>query len=150
MRSAKVMALAATVIGGLLSLALAAPAAAQGSGASSAASESSRIDVSQCRLVSFDDAVVVVSGEKTKELTLVVSGMRSSTNVQIKLVPVTYIQTPKYWLIEVIGCSVGIGLPVVTPYTVKLDVTHTVGTVGIEVLGSNGSKLIEVFPPTSK
>jgi hypothetical protein len=45
----------------------------------------------------------------------------------------------------VIGCSSGIGLPVLTPYTAKLDVTHTVGTIGIVVVGANGSLKIPVF-----
>ena len=131
----------------VLATTLAAPAHA------ATASSTTRADAvsGQCAPASFDSAAVTsISSGTAGTLTLVVTGTKTSTNVTINLVPVIYIQQPVYWEIDVIGCTSGIGLPVLTPYTAKLDVTNTVGKVGIEVVGSNKSELIPVFPTASE
>jgi hypothetical protein len=51
---------------------------------------------------------------------------------------------PLYWGIEVVGCQHGIGLPATAPYTVALDITHLLGTTGIEVIGASSTKKIKV------
>jgi len=133
MKSALVVAAAVAT---LLGPALAAPAAT----AAPAPSDSDST-ATLCALTSFDDATIDVD-PKSGMLTLVVSGMRPATNVEIELVPLVYIQQPIYWGIQVLGCASGIGLPVLTPYTEKLDVTNTLGTSGIAVIGANGSALL--------
>jgi hypothetical protein len=50
----------------------------------------------------------------------------------------------------VVGCLRGIGLPVLTPYTVALPLDGVRGIHGVEVVGANGRKRLEVPPgPTT-
>ena len=62
----------------------------------------------------------------------------------VELSPLIYIRQPEYWGIEVVGCQNGIGLPQTAPYTVALDITHLLGTKGIEVIGASGRKQLNV------
>jgi len=64
--------------------------------------------------------------------------------MKVELLPLIYIRQPEYWGIEVVGCQSGIGLPVMTPYHVTLDISHLLGTVGIEVIGAGASRKIKV------
>lgn len=95
-----------------------------------------------CRLVDFDTAVVFSRGPAARPLTLVVSGQAPASNYKVTLEPVVYVQQPDFWEIDVVGCAEGIGLPVLTPYKVSLDITNTVGTRGIVVVGSNKAQRI--------
>ena len=61
-----------------------------------------------------------------------------------ELSPVIYIRQPEYWEIEVQGCQRGLGLPVLTPYTVALRLGGTIGTKGVEVVGATRSQRIDV------
>jgi hypothetical protein len=140
MKPLRILTITSVAIAALLASVLAAPA-----GAATPSRATAAAAVDQCGLASFDSASVL-RDTTTSKLTLLVSGTKSATNVTIKLVPAIYVQQPPFWVIEVFGCSSGIGLPVLTPYTAKLDVTHTVGTIGIEVVGSNGSQQIPLFP----
>lgn len=74
---------------------------------------------------------------------LVVSGKKSSTNIEVGLNPAVYIRQPEYWEIEVVGCRKGIGLPMVVSYVATLDLQGTVGTKGMNVIGANGEKKID-------
>ena len=48
-----------------------------------------------------------------------------------------------------VGCLRGIGLPVLTPYTVALPLDGVRGMHGVEVVGANGRKRVEVPPSTT-
>ena len=43
-----------------------------------------------------------------------------------------------------VGCQSGIGLPQTAPYHVALDISHLLGTKGIEVIGASTKKQINV------
>ena len=64
--------------------------------------------------------------------------------MEVRLVPLVYIQRPDYWGIEVIGCQSGIGLPMEAPYAVTLDITHVLGKKGIEVIGATRTEKRDV------
>src|SRR5215813_4830372 len=80
-----------------------------------------------CRLIDFKEAEVR-PGFVNKTWFLIVSGMKPWLNMTVELHPRVYIRQPEYWGIEVVGCLRGIGLPVMTPYHVVLDISHTRGT----------------------
>jgi hypothetical protein len=77
---------------------------------------------------------------------LIVSGQKPYVNMHIDLVPLIYIRQPEYWEIEVVGCLRGIGLPVLTPYTVSLPLDGVRGVQGIEVVGATRRKRVHVPP----
>lgn len=80
---------------------------------------------------------------------LAVSGRKPYANMEVRLEPRVYVQQPEYWAIEVIGqLPGGIGLPVVTPYTVSLPLTGIIGTKGIEVVGADRSERRDLRPRT--
>src|SRR4029434_9127180 len=81
---------------------------------------------------------------------LIVTGTKPFVNMQVELMPLTYIRQPDYWEIEVVGCLRGIGLPVLTPYTVSLPLDGVRGVHGVEVVGANGRKRLDVPPITTK
>jgi hypothetical protein len=96
-----------------------------------------------CRLIDFDD-VKVVPGFIPKTFILIVSGTKPWVTMKVELHPLIYIRQPEYWGIEVVGCQSGIGLPTTAPYQVALDISHTLGTKGIEVIGASTKKQISV------
>jgi hypothetical protein len=147
MKPVRVLTMTAVAAAAFLASALATPAEATISSDTTARVTTDAID-SQCVLVSFDSASLVPDSA-TKRITLVVTGTSVSSNVKIELRPSIYIQQPDYWTIKVFGCTSGIGLPVLTSYTAKLDVTGTVGKIGVEVLGTNGSLLLPLTPVKS-
>ncbi|SDT88371.1 hypothetical protein [Stappia sp. ES.058] len=89
-----------------------------------------------CRLIDFDKAELQTE-DGGKRLFLVVSGEKPTVSMRVELRPLYYVMQPEYWGVEVVGCVSGIVLPAVAPYTEALDVTHTMGTKGIEVIGAN-------------
>ena len=96
-----------------------------------------------CRLIDFQQAEVR-PGFVPNTFFLIVSGMKPWLNMKVELQPLIYIKQPEYWGIEVVGCLSGIGLPVVTPYHVWLDISHARGTKGIEVIGASERKQIKI------
>src|ERR1700761_5440184 len=80
-----------------------------------------------CRLIDFKEAEVR-PGIIKDTFFLIVSGVKPWLNMTVELNPLVYIRQPEYWGIEVVGCLHGIGLPVVTPYSVFLDISHLRGT----------------------
>lgn len=119
---------------------IAAPAAVAAPGAASAYA----IRPVPCQPVSVDTARVVPN-IKAGEFILVVTGNKPATNIAIEFMPLVYDQKPDYWEIGVLGCPVGIGLQVITPYTAKFDVTSYVGTAGILVKGADSSIKIDLW-----
>lgn len=91
---------------------------------------------SGCRIIDFDSAEVV-PGIVPKTFFLIVSGTKPMLTMKVDLVPLIYVKQPDYWGIEVVGCQSGIGLPMVAPYHVVLDISHLLGTEGIEVIGAS-------------
>ena len=87
---------------------------------------------SSCRLIEFEKADVV-PGFVPKTFFLIVAGTKPWATMKVELHPLIYIRQPEYWGIEVVGCQAGIGLPMTAPYHVALDITHLLGTKGIEV-----------------
>ena len=79
-----------------------------------------------------------------KTFILIVSGTKPWVTMKVELHPLIYIRQPEYWGIEVVGCQSGIGLPTTAPYQVALDISHTLGTKGIEVIGASTKKQISV------
>ena len=49
-----------------------------------------------------------------------------------------------------VGCLRGIGLPVLTPYTVSLPLDGVRGVQGIEVVGAHRRKRVHVLPRPMK
>ncbi len=96
-----------------------------------------------CRLIDFTK-VEVRPGFVPKTFFLIVSGTKPWMTMKVELHPLIYIRRPEYWGIEVVGCQSGIGLPAAVPYHAVLDITHHLGTKGIEVIGASAKKRIKV------
>jgi len=100
-----------------------------------------------CRLIDFQQADVkpAPSPAGTVVYVLTVSGVKPSMSQTVKLVPVTYIQQPDYWRIEVQACDPAeVGLPATGPYTVSLTITGTMGKKGIEVAGATRTQRFDL------
>lgn len=102
-----------------------------------------------CRLIDFAKCEVR-PGFLPDTYVLIVAGMQPYANMRVELVPLIYIRQPDYWEIEVVGCLRGIGLPVLTPYTVSLPLDGVRGIHGVEVVGANRRKRLDVPPITTK
>lgn len=101
------------------------------------------------RLIDFRDAEVR-PGFVDETWFLIVSGVAPCSNMTVSLVPLVYIQQPDYWGIEVIGTLPGgICQTALKPYMVTLDISHTLGKLGIEVIGARRTEKIDV-PPRGK
>ena len=100
-------------------------------------------------LIDFERADVISPMIYPPQPRLVVSG-RLPYPMTVELVPVTYIQTPEYWAIEVISTVVGgpgpTPMPAITnvPYIVELDLQGVCGDLGVEVIGANKTEQIPV------
>jgi len=105
-----------------------------------------------CRLIDFVEVKIKTckkeEGEKCipPRYYLVVRGTKRWVNMDVRLVPVVYIQQPEYWLIEVVGCLHGVGLPAEAPYIVSIPLDGITGTKGIEVIGATRSEERQVPP----
>ncbi len=98
-----------------------------------------------CRVIDFDSAQVITLPTQPPRYVLVVSGNKPYLNLEVSLTPLVYIRQPEYWGIEVVGCLPEVGLPAVVPYVVRRDLTGTVGTCGIEVIGASRSDKIDIM-----
>ena len=98
---------------------------------------------SSVRLIDFDE-VDVRPGIVPNTFILIVTGTKPYMNMKVKLVPLVYIRQPEYWGIEVTGTLPGIGLPALALYTVSIPLDGIRGTKGIEVIGANTKKQIDV------
>lgn len=97
-----------------------------------------------CRVIDFDTAQVITLRTEPPRHVLIVSGKKPYFNMEVSLSPLVYIRQPEYWGIEVVGCLPEVGLPVVTPYVVRLDLSGTLGTCGIEVIGASRTEKIDI------
>ena len=98
---------------------------------------------STCRLIDFDKADVV-PGFVSQTFFLIAAGTKPWLTMRVALHPLIFIQRPEYWGIEVVACQEGIGLPQTAPYHVALDITHLLGSKGIEVIGASSKKQFNV------
>ncbi len=98
---------------------------------------------STCRLIDFDKADVV-PGFVSNIFFLIVAGTKPWATMKVELHPLICIRQPKYWGIEVVACQEGLGLPTTAPYHIALDITHLLGTKGIEVIGASSKKRFNV------
>ena len=130
----------------LVACALVAAGVVFGVPAASAAPDTGAAVGSACRPIDFTKAFVRALDTSPRELWLVVTGLKPSSNTEVLLLPVTYIRQPEYWEIQVLGCTRGLGLPVLTPYTASLPLNGTIGTKGVEVVGATRSLRIDVSP----
>jgi hypothetical protein len=94
------------------------------------------------KLIDFQNARVV-GGTKTGYF-LLVWGRKPYLNMEVSLRPLVYVQQPDYWGIQVIGTMSGVGIPVVVPYHVHIPLQGSMGKKGVEVIGANKSKKINV------
>ena len=136
MRRRMTTTLTTTALGLAVALSTASPSlAATGSAAGERVAASAP---EQCQTIDFEKAVVtpLATTGTTVRNRLTVTGQKPAANVRVTLVPVVYIKQPDFWEITVTGCSSGIGLPVLTPYTATFDFTGSLGRCGIEVAGA--------------
>src|SRR5215212_11763681 len=98
---------------------------------------------SSVKLITFDYAKVI-SGIVPGKFILLVAGNKPYVNMNVVLSPLIYIRKPDYWGIEAVGSLSGPGLPAVTPYIATIPLDGIIGTKGIEVIGSNKRKKINV------
>lgn len=143
MKTARTVPLSVVAAAALLASAFALPAAAA---APAGGAPHGGTPTTSCSAAEFDSATVQ-RDPSSGSTTLIVTGVKRSSNVSIELTPVVYIRQPEYWLILVNGCGSGMGMPVLTPYVVKRDITGSIGTLGIEVRGSNQAVTIPIARP---
>lgn len=98
---------------------------------------------SSCRLIDFDD-VQVVPGLILRTYFLVAKGTKPWVTMDVGLHPLLYATRPEFTGIEVVGCQNGIGLPQAALFSAAIEITHLIGTRGIEVIGASARKKIEI------
>jgi hypothetical protein len=109
-----------------------------------------RPPASTFRLIDFEEATILNLATFPGRLALQVSGQKPYANMKVSLEPVVYVRQPEYWEIEVVGSLSGVGLPVVTPYTVTLPLAGTIGTRGIDVVGATTFQRFDILPGNTK
>lgn len=97
-----------------------------------------------CRVIDFESAEVLTLSTMPPRHVLVVRGEKPYLTMQVDLIPLVYIRQPEYWGINVVGCLHEGGLPAVAAYVAKLDLDGTIGTRGIDVIGTNRSERIGI------
>jgi hypothetical protein len=90
----------------------------------------------------------IIPGILDNTFFLQVAGKKPYSNLKVYLCPLTYIQQPEYWGIEVVGDFSGILLPVITTYQIPekepLSLSGIIGKIGIELIWSDYSEKIVV------
>jgi hypothetical protein len=113
--------------------------------------ESADLSTSETRhTIDFDRVDISALDVFPPRFTLHVSGTKPYQNMHVSLHPMTYIQSPEYWGIEVVGSLSGIGVPALAPYSVSLALDRLgtplfLGTLGIEVIGASRSEKLAVL-----
>lgn len=102
-----------------------------------------QVEAPACRPISFTNADVVRTDDGHR---LVVSGSAPYANMEVRLVPATYVTRPTYWEISVVGCLPnGAGYPALRAYDTALDLRGTLGSRGVRV----GDQTFDVRTRTS-
>jgi hypothetical protein len=97
------------------------------------------------KLVDFKEAEIR-PGFVNNTYFLVVTGTKPYLNMEVRLIPLVYVQQPDYWGIEVVGTLPGVGLPAEADYTVSISIDGIRGTKGVEVIGATERKTLAVPP----
>ena len=100
------------------------------------------------QLIDFVRADVITPMIYPPKPTLVVSGV-TNIPMEVTLVPLVYVSQPRYWGIQVVGCTDGGGprptQPIAAiPYSVQLDLAGVIGTEGVEAIGETMTEQIAV------
>jgi hypothetical protein len=98
---------------------------------------------SSCRLIDFDDAMVL-PGTILRTYFLIVKGTKPWVTMDVGLYPLPWGDRPDYAPIEVVGAQRGLGLPQAGPYSAAIDITRFIGSRGVEVIGATARKKIEI------
>jgi hypothetical protein len=100
------------------------------------------------RLIDFKEAEIR-PGFVNDTYFLIVTGTKPYLNMEVRLMPLVYVQQPDYWGIEVVGTLPGFGLPAEAEYTVSISIDGIRGKKGVEVIGATERKSLDV-PPTQE
>ena len=80
---------------------------------------------------------------------LLVSGIKPWADLTVTLEPMTYQETPDFWVIEVVGRLTASGLPALVDFCVALPLHSLYGHRGIEVVGATKSERRMLAPHRS-
>jgi len=92
-----------------------------------------------CRRVDFDLVELRESAHDCGRL-LLVSGIKPWADLRVSLEPLAYLETPEFWVIEVVGRLTASGLPGLVDFSAALRLGSVRGTRGIEVRGATRSE----------
>jgi len=91
-----------------------------------------------CRRIDFDSIEV---REPTRGgRMLLVSGIKRWADLRVTLEPMSYRETPDFWVIEVVGRLAASGLPAMVDFCVALPLDSFQGRLGIEIVGATKSE----------
>ena len=91
-----------------------------------------------CRRVDFD--LIEVREPTRGGRLLLVSGIKQWADLRVTLEPMSYRETPDFWVIEVVGRLVGRGLPALVDFCAALPLEGIQGRRGIEIVGATKSE----------
>jgi hypothetical protein len=101
------------------------------------------------QLIDFVRAEVITPMIYPPQPRLVVSGVKPHPDVEVTLVPLTYVSQPPYHGIQVVGSTSDEGphvsQPIANvPFHVELDLEGCSGSAGVEVIGATKTEQIDV------
>ena len=97
-----------------------------------------------CRVLEFESAEVLTD-TPLGYWALFVHGEKPYDAMWVTLQPFTYIKQPEYWGIEIVGCLPSGPITDMTgTYVAILPLAGVMGSKGIEVIGANGTKKIDL------
>ncbi len=102
------------------------------------------------QLIDFEQASILAlrsSPAQPPQFVLGVSGTQPYLNMEVDLVPRVEDPQPEYWGIEVVGhVPGGLGMTAIAPYHTMTPLSGVTGTKGVEVIGANHSRRLDVPP----
>ena len=101
------------------------------------------------KLIDFERADVITPMIYPPQPRLVVTGVKPHPDLEVTLVPLTYVSQPPYHGIQVVATATADGphvsQPIANvPYSVELDLEGTCGSEGVEVIGETKTEQIAV------
>jgi hypothetical protein len=101
------------------------------------------------RLIDFEQAEVITPMIYPPRPRLVVSGVKPHPDMDVTLVPLSYVSQPPYHGIQVVGTATfdgpHVSPPIASvPYQVELDLEGVNGSEGVEVIGDTRTEQIVV------
>ena len=92
-----------------------------------------------CRRIDFD-LVELRESAQDRDRLLLVSGIKPWADLRVSLEPLAYIETPEFWVIEVVGRLTASGLPGLVDFSAALRLGSIQGIKGIEIVGATKSE----------